>query len=75
MAHTLARGAFAWIAVMLIVPIIIASVVVACLVYPCVWLSLYKEGPPRDQDGTLNDQDLYNENQLQLARIWEIEGR
>jgi hypothetical protein len=75
MAHTLARGTFAWIAVMLIVPIIIASVVVACLVYPCVWLSLHKEGLPRDQDGTPNDQDLYNENQLQLARLWEIEGR
>jgi len=60
---------------MLIVPVVIASVVVACLVYPCVWLSLYKGGLPRDPDGTPNDQDLDNENQLQLARLWEIEGR
>lgn len=62
---------------MLIVPVVIASVVVACLVYPCVWLSLYKDkgGLSRDPDGTPNDQDLYNENQLQLARLWEIEGR
>jgi poly-D-alanine transfer protein DltD len=76
MAHILARGAFAWIAVMLIVPIVIASVVVACLVYPCVWLSLYEgEKLPDDADGKLNDQDLYNENQLQLARLWELEGR
>jgi hypothetical protein len=75
MIHTLVRGAFAWIAVMLIVPIVIASVVVACLVYPCVWLSLYKGGLSRDPDGAPNDQDPYNENELQLARLWEIEGR
>jgi hypothetical protein len=60
---------------MLIAPIIIASVVVACLVYPCVWLSVYKGGLSRDLDGTPSDEDLYNENQLQLARLWEIEGR
>ena len=75
MAHTLVRGAFAWIALMLIVPIVIASVVVACMVYPCVWLSLYKGELSRDPDGTPTGQDLYNQNQLQLARLWEIEGR
>lgn len=74
MALTVARVAFAWIAVMLIVPIVIASVVVACLVYPCVWLSVYKEEARREPRGQ-GDQDLYNENQLQLARLWEIEGR
>jgi hypothetical protein len=75
MAHTLVRGAFAWIAVMLIVPIVIASVVVACLVYPCVWLSRHEEGPSRDPAGAPSEQDLYSENQLKLARLWEIEGR
>jgi hypothetical protein len=75
MVHTLVRGAFAWIAVMLIVPIVVASVVVACLVYPCVWLSLPRERLSRDPDGASNDQDLYNRNQLLLARLWEIEGR
>ncbi|MGA2397328.1 MAG: hypothetical protein ABSG30_04585 [Steroidobacteraceae bacterium] len=75
MAQTLARAAFAWIAVMLIVPIVIASVAVACLVYPFVCLSLYKGKLSRDPDGTPNDEDLYNENQLQLGRLWELEGR
>lgn len=75
MALTLARVAFAWIAVMLIVPIVIASVVVACLVYPLAWLSTYKEEARREPQRTQSDQDLYDENQLQLARLWELEGR
>jgi hypothetical protein len=60
---------------MLIVPIVIASVVVACLVYPCAWLSFYKGEPSREPDGAPNDEDRYNENQLQLANLWEMEGR
>jgi uncharacterized membrane protein len=75
LALTLARVAFAWIAVLLIVPIVIASVVVACLVYPLAWLSTHKGEARRESQGTQSDQDLYNENQLRLAREWELEGR
>ncbi len=75
MALTFARVAFAGIAALLILPIIIASVVVACLVYPCVWLSVYKATPRLEPPGKQSDQDLYSENQLQLARLWELEGR
>ena len=76
MALTITRIAFAWIALMLIVPIVIASMVVACLVYPCAWLSVYKIKRPRDLGGAQSDHDNpYGDNQLPLARVWEIEGR
>lgn len=75
MALTLARVAVAWIAVMLIVPIVILSIVVACLVFPLAWLSAYKDEARREPHGPQSEQDLYNENQLKLAKLWELEGR
>jgi hypothetical protein len=76
MALTITRIAFAWIALMLIVPIVIASVVIACLIYPCVWLSVYKSEARSELRGALSGHDnLSSDHQLQLARVWEIEGR